>query len=180
MLDCYIHGFANNLNSRDSVDDAEKPRGKKMLEAAAHVVDMSQWDLKVKLFGIIGDDRAGISTNSWKKKVYQLMGDGIVEGRKTTVKTRLLATTEFSAREQILLRWDIEDDEIISEDAISAIYEQAILQLDDSFTVILSDYGQGVVNDEGVEKDNRNQRNQKTSIIADRTTDFIEPMESVG
>tara|TARA_B100000003_G_scaffold41526_1_gene35462 strand:+ start:827 stop:1924 length:1098 start_codon:yes stop_codon:yes gene_type:complete len=170
MLDCYIHGFANNLNSRAPVPVIRETSREEDVGAAAHVArGLESMGFESQLFGIIGDDKAGINILEFlEEEGVSTDGIGIVEGRKTTVKTRLLATRESLVQgEQLLLRWDVEDDEVISEEAVSAIYEQAVLQLNDSFCVILSDYGQGVVNDEGVEKIIHSAKSKDIPIIAD-------------
>ena len=80
-------------------------------------------------------------------------GIAIIEDRITTVKTRMLASRESLVQgEQLLLRWDVEEDEPIPENALEAIYDQAIANLDNADCVILSDYGQGVIYDSGAER----------------------------
>ena len=61
----------------------------------------------------------------------------------------------------------MEEDEPIPENALEAIYDQAINNLSDAGCVILSDYGQGVVNDSGVEKIAKHAQKMKIPIIAD-------------
>jgi D-beta-D-heptose 7-phosphate kinase/D-beta-D-heptose 1-phosphate adenosyltransferase len=170
MLDCYIHGFANNLNSRAPVPVIRETRREEDVGAAAHVArGLESMGFESQIFGVIGDDRPGMSILEFlEEEGVSTDGIGIVEGRKTTVKTRLLATRESLVQgEQLLLRWDVEDDSNIPEEAIKAIYEQAIEQLRDSFTVILSDYGQGVVNDEGVDNIIKSAKSKNIPIIAD-------------
>ena len=93
-------------------------------------------------------NRANIS-----KMSVDTTGIAIIEDRITTVKTRMLASRESLVQgEQLLLRWDVEEDEPIPENALEAIYDQAIASMKDANCVILSDYGQGVVYDSGAEK----------------------------
>ena len=170
MLDCYIHGFANNLNSRAPVPVIRETRREEDVGAAAHVArGLKSMGFESQIFGVIGDDRAGMSILEFlEEEGVSTDGISIVEGRKTTVKTRLLATRESLVQgEQLLLRWDVEDDENIPEGAVKAIYQQAIEQLKDSFSVILSDYGQGVVNDEGVDSIIKSAKTMNIPIIAD-------------
>jgi D-beta-D-heptose 7-phosphate kinase/D-beta-D-heptose 1-phosphate adenosyltransferase len=95
-------------------------------------------------------------------------GIAVVEGRTTTVKTRLLATRESLVQEeQLLLRWDIEEDDPVPEAAAVALYDRAIHELDDAKVVILSDYGQGVVNDSGADRLINAALKKKVPIIAD-------------
>ena len=54
-------------------------------------------------------------------------GIAVLEDRTTTVKTRLLGAREGLIKgEQLLLRWDIEDDEPISNDALESLIERTI------------------------------------------------------
>jgi len=78
-------------------------------------------------------------------------GIAIVEGITTTVKNRLLATREsLVSEEQLLLRWDIEGDEKLPNEAIESLFGEAVIHLDEATAVIISDYGQGVIVEEGV------------------------------
>ena len=69
------------------------------------------------------------------------------------MKTRLLASRESLIRdEQLLLRWDIEEDDPVPDEASNALYEQAIADLEGASALIASDYGQGVITDGGWER----------------------------
>jgi D-beta-D-heptose 7-phosphate kinase/D-beta-D-heptose 1-phosphate adenosyltransferase len=106
------------------------------------------------LFGVVGDDHAGLSIiESLENEGVTTHGIAIVEDRTTTVKTRMLASRESLIRdEQLLLRWDIEEDDPVPEDASVALFEQAIADLDQASALIASDYGQGVITDRGAER----------------------------
>jgi D-beta-D-heptose 7-phosphate kinase / D-beta-D-heptose 1-phosphate adenosyltransferase len=108
--------------------------------------------VETHLFGVVGDDRAGISIfESLADEGVESTGIAIVKGITTTVKNRLLATREsLVSEEQLLLRWDIEGDDDIPSEAIKALFEEAKSHLDKATAVILSDYGQGVIVEEGV------------------------------
>ena len=146
IMDCYIHGYANNLNSRAPVPVLRETMREEDVGAAAHVArGLNSMGLKSHLFGVVGDDRAGLSIlDALDEEGVTTDGIAVVEGRTTTVKTRLLATRESLVQEeQLLLRWDIEEDDPVPEAAAVALYDQAIHELDDAKVVILSDYGQG-------------------------------------
>jgi D-beta-D-heptose 7-phosphate kinase/D-beta-D-heptose 1-phosphate adenosyltransferase len=170
MLDCYIHGFANNLNSRAPVPVIRETRREEDVGAAAHVArGLKSMGFTSQIYGVVGDDKPGINILEYlEDEGVSTDGIGIIEGRKTTVKTRLLATRESLVQgEQLLLRWDVEDDNNIPSEVIDSIYQQAIIQLEDSFAVILSDYGQGVINDEGAERIIASAKSKNIPIIAD-------------
>ena len=52
----------------------------------------------------------------------------------------------------MLLRWDIEEDDPVPDEASNALYEQAIADLEGASALIASDYGQGVITDGGAER----------------------------
>ena len=170
IMDCYIHGYANNLNSRAPVPVLRETMREEDVGAAAHVArGLNSMGLQSHLFGVVGDDRAGLSIlDALDYEGVKTDGIAIVEGRTTTVKTRLLATRESLVQEeQLLLRWDIEEDDPVPEEASVALYNQAIHELEDAKVVILSDYGQGVVNDSGADRLIKHALSKNVPIIAD-------------
>jgi D-beta-D-heptose 7-phosphate kinase/D-beta-D-heptose 1-phosphate adenosyltransferase len=95
-------------------------------------------------------------------------GIAVLEDRITTVKTRLLGAREGLVRgEQLLLRWDIEDENPIPEHASKLLIDQTINALPGSSCLILSDYGLGVLNDEGAARLIAAAKAQNVPIIAD-------------
>jgi rfaE bifunctional protein kinase chain/domain len=170
MMDCYIHGFANNLNSRAPVPVLRETSREEDVGAAAHVArGLKAMGMESFLFGVVGDDAAGLSIiESLENEGVTTHGLAIVEDRTTTVKTRMLASRESLIREeQLLLRWDIEDDAPVPEEASSALYEQAIVDLDGASALIASDYGQGVVTDQGAERLFAEAKKRNIPVIAD-------------
>ena len=170
MLDCYIHGYANNLNSRAPVPVLRETHREEDVGAAAHVArGLQSMGYNGKIFGVVGDDKAGSKIIEYLEgKNVETSGIAIIEDRITTVKTRMLASRESLIQgEQLLLRWDVEEDDPISETALEAIYEQAINSLHNVDCVIFSDYGQGVVCDSGVEKITKHAKKNNIPIIAD-------------
>ena len=169
MMDCYIHGYANNLNSRAPVP-VLRETSREDVGAAAHVArGLRSMGLDSHLFGVVGDDSAGLGIiESLEAEGVTTHGIAIVEDRTTTVKTRMLASRESLIRdEQLLLRWDIEEDAPVPEEASNALYEQAIEDLDGASALIASDYGQGVITDQGAERLFAAARDSNIPVIAD-------------
>ena len=170
MLDCYIHGYANNLNSRAPVPVLRETHREEDVGAAAHVArGLQSMGYRGRIFGIVGDHKAGSRVIEYlEDENVETSGIAIIEGRTTTVKTRMLASRESLIQgEQLLLRWDVEGDEAIPESALKAIYDQAIANLSEVNCVILSDYGQGVIYDQGVERITKHAKENNIPIIAD-------------
>ena len=62
MMDCYIHGYANNLNSRAPVPVLRETAREEDVGAAAHVArGLRSMGMESHLFGVVGDDNAGLS-----------------------------------------------------------------------------------------------------------------------
>lgn len=155
MLDRYIHGYANNLNSRAPVPVLKETHRHSDVGAAAHVArGLENIGLDAILFGVVGDDLAGSEIiDALEEEEVECDGIAIIEDRITTVKTRLIAGREYLiSNQQLVLRWDIEDDTAISSTAHNAIIESAVNRIAKSDVVVISDYGQGVVTDEGAAK----------------------------
>jgi len=170
MMDCYIHGFANNLNSRAPVPVLKETSRDVDVGAAAHVArGLDSLGLKSHLYGIVGDDDSGLAIlDMLEQEGVETSGIAVLEDRTTTVKTRLLGAREGLIKgEQLLLRWDIEDDEPISNDALKSLIERTIENIPNSSCLILSDYGLGVLNDQGAERLISEAKKHNVPIIAD-------------
>ena len=62
MMDCYIHGFANNLNSRAPVPVLKEISRDEDVGAAAHVArGLDSLGLSSQLHGVVGDDGPGLA-----------------------------------------------------------------------------------------------------------------------
>ena len=155
MLDRYIHGYANDLNSRAPVPVLKETRRYDDVGAAAHVArGLESLGLGTSLFSIVGDDDAGeIIIDSLEEENINCSGIVLVENKVTTVKNRLIASRpSLITSEQLLLRWDIEDDSDIPEEALQALIDSAMAKMGDADVLVISDYGHGVLTDWGTEK----------------------------
>lgn len=170
MMDCYIHGFANNLNSRAPVPVLKETSRDVDVGAAAHVArGLDSLGLNSHLHGIVGDDDSGLSIlEMLEEEGVQTSGIAVLEERTTTVKTRLLGAREGLVKgEQLLLRWDIEDDTPIPDSAITSLIERTVESIPNSSCLILSDYGLGVLNDQGAERLIQVAKQHNVPVIAD-------------
>ena len=116
MLDRYIHGYANDLNSRAPVPVLKETNRYDDVGAAAHVArGLESLGLHALLHGVIGKDSAGkIILDSLNEEGVDCKHIKSVENKVTTVKNRLIASRpSLLHNEQLLLRWDIENREDI-------------------------------------------------------------------
>ncbi len=155
MLDRYIHGYSNNLDPTAAVPVLKETHREQGAGAAAHVArGLLSFGLRPELFAVVGDDEAG-------RELLELLEDegvptdgiAVIEGRKTTVKTRLIAAREsLINQKQLLMRWDSEANEPLQEDASTSIIDQACSALTSAAVLVISDYGKGVLNDSGAQR----------------------------
>ena len=141
MLDRYIHGYANNLNSRAPVPVLKETHRHDDVGAAAHVArGLENIGLDAILFGVVGDDQpGGTIIDALEDEKVDCDGIAIIEDRITTVKTRLIAGREYLiSNQQLVLRWDIEDDTPIDSEAHSTIIDQAVSRIAKSDVLVIS------------------------------------------
>ena len=96
---------ANNLNSRAPVPVLRETSREEDVGAAAHVArGLRSMGMESHLFGVVGDDGAGLSIiESLEAEGVTTHGIAIIEDRTTTtVKTRMLASRESLIREEQL------------------------------------------------------------------------------
>ncbi|RAH15040.1 MAG: hypothetical protein CMB56_003785 [Methanobacteriota archaeon] len=155
MLDRYIYGFANNLNTTAPVPVLKETDRKSGAGAAAHVArSLFDLGLKPKLFAAIGDDAEGIELEESLEKIgIDTSNIVMIEGRETTVKTRLIGSRESLVQnQQILLRWDKEDSQPLEPELQKHIVDSVLKAIPDTNIVVISDYGKGVINPEAAQK----------------------------
>ena len=148
MLDRYIYGFANNLNSTAPVPVLKETGRQSGAGAAAHVArSLHDLGLKPLLFAAIGNDSEGVELEQSLESIGIDTSNLIMlEGRKTTVKTRIIGSRESLVHnKQMLLRWDSEDSEPLQEELQKPILDAVLKAIPKSNIVVISDYGKGVI-----------------------------------
>lgn len=152
MLDRYIQGIANNLDPTAPVPVLKETQREQGAGAAAHVArGLSSIGLKPRLFSVVGDDESGSELlELLEEEGVNTAGVAIVEDYRTTVKIRLMASREaLQNKPQLLLRWDQENEDLVSEIAVNALIEEACEAIKSASALVISDYGKGVISDEG-------------------------------
>ena len=131
---------------------------------------MENIGLDAILFGVVGDDQpGGTIIDALEDEKVDCDGIAIIEDRITTVKTRLIAGREYLiSNQQLVLRWDIEDDSPIDSEAHSTIIDQAVSESQNQMLVI-SDYGQGVITDDGAARLINAAKVAKVPVICDQS-----------
>ena len=99
MMDCYIHGFANNLNSVHRFQSSKKFHVMSMWEPQHVARGLDSLGLKSHLHGVVGDDDSGLAIlEMLEEEGVETSGIAVLEERTTTVKTRLLGSTRGSGQ----------------------------------------------------------------------------------
>jgi len=150
ILDRYIHGFANNLNSRAPVPVLNETSRHQDVGAAAHVAKgLIALGMKASLFAAVGDDEyGGVIIDSLEAQGVSSDGVAMIEEMRTTVKTRFLASREsLVSNQQVLLSWDQYSDAVLPESASENLVTQVRSEIQQSDVLIISDYGLGVLED---------------------------------
>lgn len=141
MLDEYLWGNVSRISPEAPVPVVEVVKESIKLGGAANVaLNVKNLRDEPILVGVIGDDRNGEKMMSALNEI-QIKSEGIfVEGpRMTTIKTRIIA------HNQQVVRADRENTEEIPEKLTEEIISFVKKSLPDINTIIISDYGKGVI-----------------------------------
>ena len=146
MIDRYIHGKVRRISPEAPVPVVEMEHTKDNLGGAANVaVNISALGARVTLVSVIGSDDGGEALRKMTKN-YPQMDERLlsVQNRKTTVKTRIMSSSQH------LLRIDKEDtDDIANEDAktiLNVIQNTGNNSKIDA--IIMQDYNKGLLTKE--------------------------------
>lgn len=170
VLDRYIHGVVQNLNSRAPVPVLRETSREEDAGAAAHVArGLASMGFDTNLFGVVGDDETGeLILQSLEEAQLSTENTIVIEEYTTTVKTRLLGSRKsLIGDEQLMLRWDIEDENPVPSVALRELYTKVSQTIDGAAALILSDYGLGVVTDEDTVSLIQSAKKSGVPIIAD-------------
>jgi D-glycero-beta-D-manno-heptose-7-phosphate kinase len=141
MLDRYMLGDVTRISPEAPVQVFDIRKTEPKLGGAANVsLNIKTLDSEPFLIGIIGKDIEGdILKQALKKQDH--ITDGIieVEGRPTTCKTRVIASSHH------LLRIDSESKKEISKDVEKKILDMLKMNVKEFDIVILQDYNKGVL-----------------------------------
>lgn len=162
ILDEFVYGNVERISPEAPVPVVEVERETSLLGGAANVLNnIVSLEGETYLCGVVGKDSAG-------DRVFQLLEErncstaGLIreEGRKTTIKTRVIAN------KQQVVRFDRENRTPISNDTLGKLKEKIEEQLEKVDLVIISDYGKGVITGELMRfLSGRSKRKKKTILV---------------
>lgn len=140
ILDRYIRGHVSRISPEAPVPVIRQQDIKYVLGGAGNVaLNLSTMGANPILFSLVGEDHAACEIDNLCK-FYNIKYKPIIEsGRRTSIKTRVVATN------QQLLRIDEEDDHDLSSVSADKLLSELIIILKTIDAVILSDYNKGLL-----------------------------------
>lgn len=141
MLDEYIFGTVERISPEAPVPILDLKKTSFTVGGAANAANnIKSLGAGVMLFGVTGSDEKGETLrNALISAGIGLEGVIIEEGRKTTVKTRVIA------RDQHVIRIDSEDRNPILAETESKIVEMVKKEINNFDAVLISDYAKGMI-----------------------------------
>lgn len=141
MLDTYYYGDVSRISPEAPVPVFKKKTEKCVLGGAANVAaNLVSANQQVAVMSVIGDDANGLQLKSLfaEKGVDSELVLPI--SRKTTVKTRFLASNH-----QQLMRLDVEDTEPITNEVSEVLLQKLNVIIDQFDLILISDYMKGLL-----------------------------------
>jgi D-beta-D-heptose 7-phosphate kinase/D-beta-D-heptose 1-phosphate adenosyltransferase len=163
MLDRYVWGNVDRISPEAPIQVLSVTNEETKLGGAASVVNnLVVLGAKVSCAGVVGDDEPGVAFREMLGRIG-LDDAGIVlcPGRKTTVKTRMIA------HKQQVLRVDHEETEPLPADTVEKVARFVEKRLRDTDIVIISDYGKGLITAELVARIGKSAGRAGVRVIAD-------------
>ena len=148
MLDKYIYGNCERISPEAPVPVLKVEEEENRCGGAASVaMNILALGMKVKCFGVVGDDRAGIDLLSLLRYAgADVSGIIIDSSRPTTVKQRCIGLAQHRHQQQ-MLRIDSEVTNPISSDIVEKFRESFEDHIIDGSVVAVEDYNKGVITD---------------------------------
>ena len=144
MIDHYLWGSCERISPEAPVQVVDINKETTVLGGAGNVVNnLKALGANVSVSSVIGNDAIGKELKSMLENIDVDCKNIIVqETRKTSKKSRVIASS------QQVIRYDKESKEDIENDSVSKILDALVEDIKKYDVIILSDYGKGVLRDE--------------------------------
>jgi D-beta-D-heptose 7-phosphate kinase/D-beta-D-heptose 1-phosphate adenosyltransferase len=141
MIDHYLWGSCDRISPEAPVQVVNVKKESSVLGGAGNVINnLFALGANVDVISVIGDDFVANELKILLEKIEVSSSNLIVENnRKTSKKSRLIAS------QQQVLRYDMESIDDINEESSHKILENLKLNIKKYNSIILSDYGKGVL-----------------------------------
>ncbi len=144
MIDHYLWGNCERISPEAPVQVVDVQKESTVLGGAGNVINnLKSLGSDVSVITVIGDDKDGVTLIKMLDDIGVNTENILKEpNRKTTKKSRIIAVS------QQIIRYDNETKKDISEKNIIELMENISLEIKNYDSVILSDYGKGVLTDD--------------------------------
>ena len=141
MIDHYLWGSCDRISPEAPVQVVNVKKESSVLGGAGNVINnLFALGANVDVISVMGDDTVANELKDLLEKIEVSSSNLIVEkNRKTSKKSRLIAS------QQQVLRYDMESIDDISEESSNKILENLKVNIKKYNSIILSDYGKGVL-----------------------------------
>jgi len=141
MIDHYLWGSCERISPEAPVQVVDIAKETTLLGGAGNVINnLRALGADVSVCSVIGDDDNGVELKEMLKAINVDSSNIIVQkGRSTSKKSRIIAVG------QQILRYDRESKDEIDEQSASQIIDSISKNIASFDTIILSDYGKGVL-----------------------------------
>ncbi len=147
MIDEYLWGSCERISPEAPVQVVDIKNETSVLGGAGNVINnLMSLGAKVSVMSVIGDDHAGHELKSMLDKIGVKSFLIEQEGRKTSRKTRLMASHSQ------VVRYDKESKNDISYESVKKLFSKFQEKINAYDIILLSDYDKGVLTNKLVEK----------------------------
>ncbi len=148
MLDRYLYGDAQRISPEAPVLVLRHEREEHRLGGAGNVAAcLATLGARVRVVGLVGVDDAGRDIRQ-RLEVAGCDAGGVIAaaGRRTTVKTRLVGSSQHKNPQQ-LMRLDLEDTAPIDAELEQAVVDRCQRAMDGARMLAIEDYNKGLLSD---------------------------------
>jgi D-beta-D-heptose 7-phosphate kinase/D-beta-D-heptose 1-phosphate adenosyltransferase len=144
MIDHYLWGSCQRISPEAPVQVVDITKETTVLGGAGNVINnLITLGADVSVCSVIGNDKNGIELISMLDSIGVNNKNIIIQdGRKTSKKSRVIASS------QQVIRYDKESKDNIDNNSVTKILDSILNDISKFNTIILSDYGKGVLRDE--------------------------------
>lgn len=147
MIDEYLWGSCERISPEAPVQVVDIKKQTAVLGGAGNVINnLVSLGAKVSVMSVIGNDEAGHELKSMLDKIGVKTFLVEQKGRKTSRKTRLMASHSQ------VVRYDKESKNDISFDSVKKLYSKLQEKINAYDIILISDYAKGVLTNELIEK----------------------------
>ena len=141
MIDHYLWGSCERISPEAPVQVVEIAKETTVLGGAGNVINnLKALGANVSVSSVIGDDSNGVELKSMLTDINVGIANIIIQkGRKTSKKSRVIASS------QQVIRYDKESKDDIEDSSVSQILDSLVDTIKNYDVIILSDYGKGIL-----------------------------------